>query len=196
MGYADTFGINPLGIGPQPQQPQGFGNAAGFGQFLTNAFANSPQAMAQKYAYLGANPYQGGWDALIGQLRQQASGQGPSLAAQQYQQANQTAMANQLAMARAGRSPGAAYNASNNMNALNQGLSAGVAQARTQEQLGSQQALAGALSGAGNADLQRALANQQAYWSMIQQKNAQPSDFEKVMGVGSQLLGMGALMGR
>jgi hypothetical protein len=103
------------------------------------------------------DPYQGDWRGLIAQLQGQAAGTGPSLAAQQYQNATNDNIAAQAAMARSGNT-GAGVNARQaaiGAGRAQQGLAAGVAEARTREQMAASQALQGALQGAGGASFQR-----------------------------------------
>jgi hypothetical protein len=107
------------------------------------------------------NPYMGNWNSLIGQLEQQASGKGPSLAGDAYKQAHQTGMNNLMAMSRGG-SAGGTRMAGRQMGQMNQGLSQGYANARLAEQLAARQALSQSLMGAGNAWFQPQQANLQA----------------------------------
>lgn len=128
---------------------------------------------------IGQNPYMGQWDTLLGQLQQQASGQGPSLAENAYRQAHAQGLRDQMSMA-SGGSAGRARQAGMNMARANQGLAAGVSNARLQEQLAARQALQAALSGAGNA------------WFMPQQANLQaqiatPTNMQQLMNFMQQL---------
>jgi hypothetical protein len=159
---------------------------------------NAQQALerGQQYNYVGANPYQGNWNDLIGQLRQSAAGAGPSLAQMQYQQASNDALHQQLAMAQAGRSPGMAMQASNNMGQIGQGMAQGAAQARLQEQMANRQALAQALGMAGQADFQRQAANQNAYVGILGAQMQQPSTFDQLATIGSQGLMGYAMLNR
>jgi hypothetical protein len=89
-------------------------------------------------AQIGPSGFAGQQDALGKYLMSQATGQGPSLAQQQYQQASDAGFRQQLAMA-AGARPGdaamAARLASQNIGTQQQGLAAGLAQAGTQERM-------------------------------------------------------------
>lgn len=164
--------------------------------FFTNDAEDAGQQMldrGQRYQFIGANPYQQGWDSLIGQLQAQSQGMGPSLADSQYRAAHQDALASQLALSR-GRGPGAARQGMMNMGRMGQGLAQGAAQARLQEQLAAQQALAGAMSSAGQADFQRAYANQNAYTGVMNNMIAQPTGFESAMGMAAQGAGAYAMM--
>lgn len=116
---------------------------------------------ASKIPQIGDNPYQGNWNGLIGQLEQQARGEGPSLAGNAYNQAHGQAMQDYQAMSHGG-SAGAARMAQRNMGMANQGLAAGYSNARLQEQLAARQMLQGALGGAGAAWFAPQQANQNA----------------------------------
>lgn len=156
--------------------------------------ANAAMQNGAGYNYIGSSPYKGSWDALINQLRQQASGAGPSLAVMQYQKANQQAMSNQLAMARSQGSPGAAYQASNNMGRIDEGMAQGSAQMRLQEQMAAQAQLANALGTVSGQDLQRQQANQQAYLQILAEQLKQPSTFDQMAGITAKGLGAYAMM--
>lgn len=107
------------------------------------------------------NPYLGDWGSLIKQLQATSSGQGPSLAGNAYNQAHAQGLSDQRSMA-SGGSAGAARQAGMNMTRMNQGLAQGYSNARLQEQLAAQQALAGTLAQAGNSWFQPQAANLQA----------------------------------
>lgn len=107
---------------------------------------------------MGENPYRGQWDTLIGQLQQQAGGQGPSLAGNAFREASDTGLRQQMAMSHGG-SAGAARQAGMNMGRINQGQAQGYSNARLQEQLAARQMLQGALGGAGQAWFQPQSAN-------------------------------------
>lgn len=130
---------------------------------------------------IGANPYQSNWGALINQLTQQASGQGPSLAGNAYKQAQQTGMQNVLAMSRGG-SAGQAQAGMQTLGRMNQGMAQGYSNARLQEQMAARQQLQMALAGAGNAWFQPQQANLQATM-------ATPSNGQQLSGFISQLAG-------
>lgn len=105
------------------------------------------------------NPYGQDFRSLISQLQQQAGPGGDqfnSLAMQQYGAMHNRGLAAQMAMARSaapGTSPAlAGRQASMAQGRMNQGLAAGMAEARTKERLGAQGALAGVLGGAAQAD--------------------------------------------
>jgi hypothetical protein len=137
---------------------------------------------------IGANPYQSQWGDLIGQLRQQSSGTGPSLAGGAYNQAHSQAMNDYATMSHGG-SAGAARQAQRNMGTANAGLAQGYSNARLQEQLAARQQLQGALAGAGNAWFQPQQANLQA--TMGTQSNGQ-----QLMNMLSQMMaGFGSLTG-
>lgn len=109
--------------------------------------------------------------ALISQLRDRSEGRGPSAADQAYRQASQDSLSQQAALAHGG-SAMQARQALLNQGHIQQGLTAGVTQARTAEQsqaLGQyQQALAI------NAQLQQGsnLANQNAYLDILNKQLA------------------------
>src|SRR4249919_524836 len=74
---------------------------------------------------IGANPYQQDWTGLVNQLKQTASGRGPSVAQGAYQAAHDQGMNDIQSMARGGSSGGAraSLNAMGNMNtSMTQGL--------------------------------------------------------------------------
>lgn len=156
--------------------PEGQAAMRGNGSLLGQAAdwwnnKNAPQ--------IGANPYQGGWDALLAQLQQQANGQGPSLAGEAYKQAQQQGMQNVLAMSRGG-SAGAARAGMQNLGQMNQGMAQGYSNARLQEQLAARQQLQAALAGAGNAWFQPQQMNLQA-------QMATPSNGQQLTSFVSQL---------
>lgn len=154
----------------------------------SNALDNGSQ-----YAYVGANPYGNQQNALIEQLMKQSRGEGPSLAGQQYQAANQDALANQVAMSR-GRGPGAMRAAGQQMGQMNQGLAAGSAMARTREQLGAMGQLQGSLSAANQADFQRAAANQSMYQNAMSAMMQQGGIGQSLAGLAGQGLGAYAML--
>lgn len=85
------------------------------------------------------------WGGLIDQLGKQSRGEGPSLAEQQYQAAQQDTTGALSSMARGSASPAAARQAMIQRGRVGQGMAQGVAMARTNEQMQASQALAGAL---------------------------------------------------
>lgn len=126
-------------------------------------WGQSAAAWAQKKnaPQIDQNPFMGDWGSLISQLQQTASGQGPSVAGNAYQQAHAQGLQDQRSMA-SGGSAGAARQAGMNVTRMNQGLAQGYSGARLQEQLSAQQSLQAALSGAGNAWFQPQQANLQS----------------------------------
>lgn len=136
------------------------------------------------------NPYLPDWTNLIGQLQQQASGTGPSMADNAFKQAMNTTQNQSLAMARGG-SAGGARQAGMALGDAQNGMMGNYANARLQEQLLARQSLMGALGG-----------RDQAWWGPNQanlsaQMN-QPSNLEMVTGwmgnnlaSGAQLAGKG-----
>lgn len=130
-----------------PSLPFQIGNAATGGDpFGAGKWLNKRPNQVQ----MPANPYQGQWDALLGQLSETAAGRGPSLAGDAYKQAHAQGMNDTLAMSRGG-SAGAAHAGMQQMGRANQGFAQGYANARLQEQLAARQQLTGALQGAGQA---------------------------------------------
>lgn len=129
------------------------GQAARGDRFLNAANqAQGRNVVGQLYSPQQSS-FRGDQQALIQQLRAQAQGQGPSLAAEQARQQNQRAVANQFAMMRSGQGGAAAKRAAMQNAALQQGSLAGQsAMARTQEQLGAMSQLGNVLSGARGQD--------------------------------------------
>lgn len=171
----------------------------------------SPWASAPQ---VGADPYSRNWNGLLTQLQRQADGTGPSLAAQQYQNATNDNIAAQAALARSGNTGAgaAARQAALGAGQAQQGLAAGVAEARTREQMAAQQQLQGAITGAGGAAFQRdALnaqltsqanqANQAAYLDMlskqlgisVEQIRALASQGQLDLGIGQLALGKNSM---
>jgi hypothetical protein len=140
-----------------------------------NGWANKREGAPQ----IAENPYQGQWGDLIGQLRQQSNGEGPSLAGNAYRQAHSQSMNDYASMSRGG-SAGAARMAQRNMGQANQQLAAGYSNARLQEQLAARQQLQGALVGAGNAWFQPQQAN-------LQSQMMTPSNLQKLTQFLSQM---------
>jgi hypothetical protein len=91
--------------------------------------------------------------ALIGRLENMTSGQGPSVAAQQFQQAADRNQSQQQAMAQSGRGgPLGAFNAMNNMQNIGMQAAQGSATARLQEQQAMMGELEKSIYGARGAD--------------------------------------------
>lgn len=170
MDWSDLLYFNPA-TGPAAWANYGIGQLGG---------TTPLDAITKKPQLLGPSPYKGEWDKLISQLQAQASGTGPSLAAEQYRAASQTALGQQAALSY-GHAPGAARNASNNMANISLGQAQGMSQARTQEQMGAMNNLNAAIQAANQADYQRQYANQQAVLQT-------PTQFQQIMG----MLGQGA----
>jgi hypothetical protein len=137
---------------------------------------------------IGENPYQQNWTNLIGQLEQQASGNGPSLAGNAFKQANQTGMNNVRSMSRGG-SAGAVRGGQMQMGRLNQGLAQGYSNARLQEQLVARQMLSGALQGGGNAWFQPQQANLQAQMATPSNLQMLMSFLEQGGSIGGKIAG-------
>ncbi len=145
--------------------------------------------------YVGASPYQGGFNSLINQLTQQANGQGPSLAGNAYNQASNQAMAQQSALSQGGASAGAGRQAAMNMANIGQGQAAGYANARGQEQVASQSALSQALAAGNNADFQRQQQNSNAWQDILaQQLGITKAQLQAMMGQQSNFQTLGGLV--
>lgn len=113
----------------------------------------SPQAgPAAQSAYSG---FRNNQSNLISRLEAMSAGQGPSLAAQQYQMATDRGNAQQQAMSATGRGgPLSAFNAASNMATMGAQNAQGLASARTQEQQMALNQLGLALQGARTSDEQ------------------------------------------
>lgn len=103
------------------------------------------------------------WGGLISQLQARASGQGPSVAQMQYQQAMGNANNQLSGMAHGGGSPAAFRQAAIEQGRTGQGLAQGSALARTQEMQAAQGSLQGALG-------TRDTINSSAYQNILQQQ--------------------------
>ncbi len=115
--------------------------------------------------------------ALLDTLGAQAAGQGPSMANTAARQASERAVANQQALLASGRGnqAGAARAAAQQAGAAQGSIAGNAAQARVQEQLGAQGALANALNAYRGQNQQVNLANQQAQLQnqQLQQRGVQ-----------------------
>lgn len=161
----------------------------GPGRGMANRLARN----GQQYAYMGANPYDAQQGALIQQLMDQSNGVGPSLAANQFKQANESAMANQFALSR-GRGAGAGRNAADQLSSQGLALEGGSAMARLQEQMAARQQLQQSLSSAGQQDFQRAAANQGMYANALQAMMQQGGIGQSLLGLAGQGLGAYAML--
>lgn len=158
--------------------------------------------------YMGGSPYAGGFSALVKQLQDRAAGNGPSIAGDAWNAANQQAMSTQMGMATGGRSAGAARQAATNIGNIQGGMATGYASARNQEMIGAQGALQGALTAGDQADFNRQRANQTAWLDVLAQQlgltkaqlqgimagMSQPNNLQQVGGIAKSV-GMGAGMG-
>ena len=110
---------------------------------------------------LGVSGFRGGQEQLIAQLQQQALGQGPSLATQQFNTALDRGVATQQALAASGRGNAAqaARQAASNTGGLTQNLAGQAAQARIQEQLNARAQLGSVLGQGRQQDFARAQQN-------------------------------------
>jgi hypothetical protein len=94
-----------------------------------------PAPQAGQAAQGGLSSFRGNQQDLVGRLEALSRGQGPSLAAQQFQAATDRNMAAQQSLAQTGRGgPLAAFNAANNMGQLGAQAAQGSAMARVAEQ--------------------------------------------------------------
>lgn len=144
----------------------------------------APTAQAATIATAPQEQFRQGQVGLVGQLQQQAAGQGPSVAQAQYAQAADRGLKQQLALAASqGGNPAlAARQAAMGAANINQDLAGQAAVARMQEQQAAQQALGQQLAVARQGDIglatdqaqlaqQAALANQQARAQLQAQQN-------------------------
>jgi hypothetical protein len=188
--------------------PFSWGAVKNFSKGIFGSGQPDPQYMAQMPHYEedrnrlggmlnGHSPYAGSeWGTLIGQLQQQASGQGPSLAQDAYRGAQQDNTAALGSMARGSASPAAARQAMLQQQRSGQGMAQGLATARTQEQLGAQGALGQALQG-------RDSINQNAYLQVLAaqlglsegQLRAMLGNQQYALGMSSQPTGLQRGMG-
>lgn len=122
--------------------------------------------------------------SMIDRLDAMSRGQGPSLAAQQFQQATDRNMASQQALASSGRGGAmGSFNAANNMGMLGAQAAQGSAQARTAEQLQAYQQLGLSIYGARGAD------EQMNQFNAGQQNNAAIQNLDarlRAMGMNDQ----------
>ena len=124
----------------------------------------------------GQTKYDKSMSPLLGQLQNTALGQGPSMAQEQFANANAQALQNQLALSR-GRNAGQARQAGVNMANINQNLASGMTQAGIQERnQAAQQFMQGT-----NMQQNNALARNQQYLAALQLQLAQPTNWDKFM---------------
>lgn len=174
-------GLGGGGSGSIPQV-----TAPGAGGFGPGGVAGAPAAPTQigpltpeqLKAFEANTQFRTGQATLAQQLAAQAQGQGPSLATEQFkqaQQANQAAIFAQLASARGGANPALARQAMQTSQQIQAQTAREAALARIQEQMGAREQLAGVLNQGRGGDLEQAgqmqqLATQQA---QLQQNQAQ-----------------------
>ncbi len=137
--------------------------------------------------YLGANPYQSGWDALISQLQERASGKN-SLAERQVRDVAASGQNQQAAMT-AGRGAGAARAGALGAAKITQGLENSAGEARMAEMNQAEGSLQNALGGAGQAQFNRDSANQQAYMGFVHDAQNQQSTLQQVASVAGPVIG-------
>jgi hypothetical protein len=134
----------------------------------------------------GPNPYQGNWNDLISQLKQRASGQGPSLAADAYGKAADDSLKAQQALSASG-SPGAMRQAGMNMGQIGQGLAQGYGHARNEEMMGAQGQLQAALGGAGQAWMQPQALDLQKWQTQNGLDTSQMNSMAGLLGAMAQM---------
>lgn len=112
----------------------------------------------------GQSPFAGNeWGALISQLQQRSAGAGPSIAGDAYRSAAMDTQNSLGSMARSAGTPAAARQAVMQQQRVGQGMAEGYAQARNQEMVSSQAALAQTLGA-------RDQLNQNAYLNLLAQQ--------------------------
>lgn len=134
-------------------------------------------------------PYKNSYDEFLAQLKGQAMGEGPSLAAEQYKQMAGNTLQQQLQMMR-GRNPGMARQGAYAGAGAMQGLNQGATMAGLAERQGAQQMYGGMLNSANAADYQRSNTDLQTRLAMLQM----PTDWDKMMQAGTTL-GAAAMKG-
>lgn len=118
-----------------------------------NSVGGREAPQAGPAAQSGYSDFRTNQSDLVSRLEALSKGQGPSLAAQQFQQSQDRNMASQQSMAQSGRGgPLAALNAANNMGQLGAQGAQGAAMARIQEQQMALNQLGLTLHGARGAD--------------------------------------------
>lgn len=117
--------------------------------------ANAAQIGGYQNASMGGQ-FRQGQSTLMGQLQQQAMGQGPSLATAQFDRALGSGIAAQQAQANTGvgNSALSARNAAQNIGGMTQDLAGQAAQARIQEQMNARAQLGGLLGQARSQEMQ------------------------------------------
>lgn len=149
-----------------PTPPTGYGGGGGLG-----GGGGTPSTPVQIQALskdmqglLGTDRFGTQQQTLAGQLAAQAAGQGPSLATDQFKQAQQANVAAQmaaLASARGGASPALARQTMQSAQQIQAQTARDAALARIQEQMGAREQLAGVLSSGRAGDIERAGQGQQ-----------------------------------
>lgn len=137
---------------------------------------------------MGQSPYQGSWDALIGQL--QLQGNSTPMADNAFRQAKDNAMQQSLAMSRGG-SAGGARQAGMSLAQANNGIMGNYANAKLQEQMMARQSLMGALGGAGQSWWGPQNANFQAQLSTPSNMQMLTDFMQKNLGTGAKMAGGG-----
>jgi hypothetical protein len=169
------------------------------GPMMINGPGAAPQANAAQLDQSQANQMRSAQSGLVGQLQQQANGQGPSLATSQMNAgmaANRAAQMSQAASQRGfGNTAGAMRQAAYQTGAQNQTTAIASGQARIQEQLAARQQLAGVASDARGQDLNAASSNAQ----MQQQTNLANQAMQgqnQEMGMKAQMANQNAMQAK
>lgn len=142
-------------------------------------FGPKPRVELQAAQY---QPYKNSYDEFLGQLKNQAMGNGPSLAENMYRQRQGEGLQQMLSM-QAGRNPGMARQAAYAGGQMQQGLNSAATDARLAEQQQAQQMYGGMLNSANQADFQRSATDLQSRLAVMQM----PSDWDKLMNAGVTL---------
>lgn len=193
-------------------------NDAARRKMLMDYFAQAGGMQAPQVGQAAQGAYSGfrqNQSSLITRLEALASGQGPSLASQQFKEATDRNQASQAGMANSGRGgPMAAINAQNNMGLLGAQAAQGAASSRIQEQQMALQMLGGNIQAGRGADEgmnqfnagqqnQNSLANLDARLKtmglqdnvrlqILQQLGGQNAQAQGQVGLGDQILAGGA----
>lgn len=138
----------------------------------------------------GPNPYQGDWNTLIQQLRERSAGGGPSLAGDAYNTAYNQGENALAATSHSGRAGAAQMAATGGQNLTSQ-LASGYAKARNEEMIDNEDALSGALTGAGNAWLAPQQLELQKWAAQNGMDMSRLQAIASLFGTGASLFGDG-----
>lgn len=161
----------------------GLNSAIAGAQGVSAPMAQSAQIGQFQRGGLGG-PFRGGQQQLIGQLQQQANGEGPSLATAQFNTALDSGVAAQNAQANSGWASGglAGLQAAQNIGGMTQNLAGQASQARMQEQLSARQQLAGVLGQARSQEL----SGSQFDAGQYNQRAMQQAGYDQQTGLANQ----------